>query len=281
MSSPRPLLRYHGGKWRLAPWIIRHLPAHQVYVEPFGGAASVLIRKPRSYAEVYNDLDGEIVHLFRTVRDRGDELATLLELTPYASAEFSQSFEPAVDELERARRTVVRSFMGFGGNLTRPNRDQSPQRTGFRRWARQSGSHPCQDWRNYPASLVQIIERLQGVVIEQRHALELVPMYDSPEALFYVDPPYVHSTRAADAGGSHRGYRHEMTDDEHRELAQVLHAARAQVVLSGYASDLYSQLYADWHRVEKSAHADGGRDRVEVLWINAPAFAGLSQQSLI
>lgn len=80
----RPLLRYHGGKWKLAPWILRHLPPHRVYVEPFGGGGSVLLQKPRSYAEVYNDLDGEIVNLFRVARERGEELAQAVELTPFA-----------------------------------------------------------------------------------------------------------------------------------------------------------------------------------------------------
>jgi DNA adenine methylase len=116
VSEPaRPILRYHGGKWKIADWIIEHLPRHRTYVEPFGGAASVLIKKPRAYAEVYNDLDGEIVNLFCVARDRGEELARAVELTPYARDEFYQSFLPSDDPLEQARRTVLRSFAGFGG----------------------------------------------------------------------------------------------------------------------------------------------------------------------
>jgi len=111
----RPLLRYHGGKWILAPWIIKHFPSnHRVYCEPFGGAASVLLQKRPCYAEIYNDLDSEVVNLFCIVRDRGSELREALRYTPFSRIEFELSYETTDDEFERARRMVVRSFMGFG-----------------------------------------------------------------------------------------------------------------------------------------------------------------------
>jgi len=115
----RPALRYFGGKWRIAAWTTSHFLEHDVYTESYGGAASILLRKERAHAEVYNDLDGEIVNLFRVLRGRGDELRQALELTPFARAEFDASFEPSDDELEQARRTVVRSYMGFGSTFTR------------------------------------------------------------------------------------------------------------------------------------------------------------------
>lgn len=265
----RPLLRYHGGKWRLAPWIISQFPGHKIYVEPYGGAASVLLQKPRSYAEVYNDLDGEIVNLFRMARDRGVELLRMLELTPYARDEFDLAFQRSTDPLEQARRTVVRSQMGFGGNLTRPNRDQSPQRTGWRTYSgKNRRSIPAGDWRNWPESFPETIDRLRGVIIESRPALEVMACHDTPETLHYVDPPYVHSTRGFDCGGSARGYRFEMNDDQHRELAAFLATLRGGVIVSGYACDLYDrELYAGWQRLEKVAMADGARSRVEVLWM--------------
>ncbi len=116
MIPTRPIVRYHGGKWMLAQWIIAQFPAHRVYVEPFGGGGSVLLRKPRSYAEIYNDLDGEIVNLFLMARDHGEELRRALELTPFARVEFMESYEPSENPIEQARRTVARSFMGFGSN---------------------------------------------------------------------------------------------------------------------------------------------------------------------
>ena len=252
----RPILRWHGGKWKLAEWIIQHLPNHRVYVEPFGGAASVLLRKPRSYAEVYNDLDGEVVNLFRVAREHGDELRRALELTPFARDEFSESYAPCCDPIEQARRTVIRSFMGFGSNAHN-------QVTGFRANSNRSGTTPAQDWRNYPAAFVAIIDRLRGVVIENREAAAVMVAHDGPDTVHYVDPPYVAGTR--DHGSD---YRHEMTDADHKSLADVLRGLSGAVVLSGYRSGLYDDLYSDWRRIDRKAHADGARDRIECLWLS-------------
>jgi DNA adenine methylase len=266
-SAPtRPVLRYHGGKWRLAPWIIDHFPEHRTYVEPFGGGGSVLMRKPRSYAEVYNDLDGELVNLFRVLRDAdaGERLAWLLARTPFARDEFVLAYEPCDDPVEQARRTVVRSIMGFGSNAHN-------QRTGFRSNSNRSHTVPAHDWGNYPATLAVVLDRMRGVVVENRDALELIPQHDSTEALFYVDPPYPAGTR--DNGPD---YAHEMTDEQHRTLAATLHGVEGFVVLSGYPCDLYdAELYPDWKRVTRKALADGARARTEVLWLNPRAAAAL------
>lgn len=252
----RPILRWHGGKWRLAEWIIRHFPKHRIYDEPYGGAGSVLLRKPRAYAEVYNDLDGEVVNLFRVVRDRGDELRRLIALTPFSRDEFTESHRRSDDPIEQARRTVVRSFMGFGSN-------GHNKTTGFRSNSNRSGTTPAQDWRNYPDALAAIIERLRGVIIENRNALDVMRAHDGAETLHYVDPPYLPDTRG---GGS--DYRHEMTAADHEALAETLHTLKGAVVLSGYRHDLYDHLYRGWTRVERAAHADGARRRVECLWLS-------------
>jgi len=268
-ATTRPIVRYHGGKWLLAPWIISHFPRHRAYVEPFGGGASVLLRKPRSYAEVYNDLDGEIVNLFRVVRDHGLELVEALELTPFARDEFVTSYEPCADPVEQARRTVTRSFMGFGSNAHN-------RKTGFRANSNRSGTTPARDWRNYPDALVTSIDRLRGVVIENRDAIAVMAAHDGPETLHYVDPPYVASTR--DAGSD---YRHEMTDDDHRRLAYFLRTVEGMVVVSGYPSDLYDELFADWRRVDRVALADGASKRTEVLWFSPSVpGAGLFDRAL-
>lgn len=263
MQTPsRPLVRYHGGKWKLAPWIISHFPPHRIYVEPFGGGASVLIRKPRSYAEIYNDLDGEMVNLFRVVRDRGEALCTALELTPFSRDEFLQSYEPAGDPVEQARRTVARSFMGFGSG------GASGNKTGFRNNATRSGTTPAGDWRKFPSCLPALIERLQGVTIENMDALELMKRMDTPQTLHYVDPPYVHSTRHSGNPYCKKGYKHEMNDAQHTELWACLCGLSGPVIVSGYHSPLYDELYGQWDRVEKSTHADGAGERTEVLWLH-------------
>lgn len=260
MMSKRPLIRYHGGKWRLAPWILQHLPPHRCYVEPFGGGGSVLLRKSRAYAEVYNDLDGEIVNLFRVARDDGERLARACELTPFSRLEFDDAYSPAEDPLEQARRTVFRSFSGFGSAAV------TGQASGFRANSNRSGTTPAHDWMNYPDCLRMLIQRLRGVVIENRDAIDCMARHDAPETLHYVDPPYVHSTRSFRAR-SH-SYRHEMTDAQHEALASALHGLSGMVVLSGYRCDLYDRLYADWTRIDGRAHADGARPRVESLWLS-------------
>ena len=258
MSPRRPVLRWHGGKWNLAPWIIGHFPAHRCYVEPFGGAASVLLRKPRSYAEVYNDLDGDAVNLFRVLRsERAAELVEAVRLTPFAREEFASAYDPADDDVERARRLIVRSFMGFGSN-------GHNRLTGFRANSNRSGTTPARDWANYPEALARTVDRLNGVVIENRDASEVMAAHDTPQTLHYVDPPYVMDTRA-DEG---RDYAHELSDDDHISLLRFLRTLQGTVILSGYPHEMYDAELADRRRIERPALADNAKPRTEVLWIN-------------
>ena len=261
MRVSRPALRWHGGKWRLAPWIIENLPPHRIYVEPFGGAASVLLRKPRSYAEIYNDLDRDVVVLFRILRDpeRAAELIRQLRLTPFAREEFKDAYEVPYKAMDRARSLVIRSFMGFGSN-------GHARSTGFRSNSKRTGTTPSRDWMNYPDALEAIVERLQGVVIENTTASAVISDHDSPETLFYVDPPYVPATR--DKGAD---YRHELTDTDHVALLERLRAVEGMVVLSGYPHPLYDEALIGWRRIERESLADGARARTEVLWISPSA----------
>lgn len=222
-----------------------------------------MLRKSRSYAEIYNDLDAEIVNLFRVVRDRGGELVSALELTPFSRDEFGDSYKPSADPVEQARRTIVRSFMGFGSAAA------CGEVSGFRADSNRSGSTPARDWRAYPRALVAVVERLRGVVIENRPAVDVVAAHDSPNTLHYVDPPYVHETRSDKVRGTvtRKAYRFEMSNKDHEEMAEILSGLKGSVVVSGYDCPLYRRLFSGWTRVERKAHADGARVRKEVLWL--------------
>jgi DNA adenine methylase len=272
----RPALRWHGGKWILAPWIIEHFPAHRVYVEPFGGAGSVLLRKPRAYAEVWNDLDQDAVAFFSVLRSsRAAELVEALRLTPFSRDEFNHAYEPPADEFERAKSLVIRSFMGFGSD----GHNARNGRTGFRANSNRSGTTPAHDWANYSDALPAIIERLRGVVIENRDALTVMRAHDGPDTLHYVDPPYVFETRSRRAkrsGANLIVYAHEMPDADHETMLSALRELTGMVILSGYPHGIYETALPDWQRVERAALADGARPRTEVLWINPTAVASLA-----
>lgn len=240
-----------------------------MYVEPFGGGASVLLRKAPAYAEVYNDLDDELVNLFRVLRDveGSARLTELLRLTPYSRREFIEAYKESADPIERARRSVIRSFMGFGSASF-----VCQHRTGFRANSQRSGTTAAHDWGNYPGLMHALTERLRGVTIECKPAIEVIVQQDHEQTLHYVDPPYPHKTRSFKYRRTGQVYRHEMSDDDHRALAQVLRGVKGMVVVSGYPCDLYDrELFPDWMRVTTGTHADGALERTEVLWMNRAA----------
>jgi DNA adenine methylase len=267
MTPTRPLIRYHGGKWKLAPWIISHFPDHRVYVEPFGGGASVLLKKERCYAEIYNEMDDELGNLFRVVRDQGSILAEKIYLTEFSRKQFNLALkERSDDPIEQARRTIIKSHMGFGSNSHNKN-------TGFRCNSSRSGTTPAMDWKNYPDALVVIMERLRGVTIETRDAMKVMLQHDSLETLHYVDPPYLPESR--DKGND---YRFEMTREDHKELIGFLNELKGMVILSGYDNEMYNTLLKKgWTKDVTKAYADGAKPRIECLWMRN---VGASQLNL-
>ncbi len=278
MTVTSPVIRYHGAKFRLAPWIIRNFPPHRCYVEPFGGAAGVLVQKSRAYAEVYNDLDGDIVNLFRVLRDAefSARLVELLTLTPYAREEFDAAYEACEDPVERARRTIIRATMGFG------SAGATKGTTGFRIDTRRRHGTAQQLWVRYPETLAPIVRRLAGVMIENRPATEVIRQHDAPDTLFFVDPPYVHETRYA--GAKHgRYYEHEMSDQDHRELLDQLRQVKGMVALSGYPGALYESTLSDWAMTTTTARISAARGagiRTECLWLNPACVDALNHAGL-
>ena len=227
----------------------------------------MLLQKPRAYAEVYNDLDDDIANFFRVLRDHtlSDRLIQLLHLTPYARAEFDLSYEECDDPVERARRTAVRAGMGFG------SAGATKGVTGFRIDTARPYGTAQHLWSRYPGQLSAVIERLQGVLIENRPAIEVMQQHDTAETLHFVDPPYVFGTRSL-RNVVQGCYRHEMTDEQHLELLTVLKNLQGMVVLSGYPSDLYKRELADWQVHTTGSRISAGRGtavKTEVLWLNA------------
>lgn len=259
------IVRYHGGKVRMAGKIISLFPGHDCYVEPFGGGAAVLLAKPRARLEVYNDIDGDMVNLFRVLRDAPQELAEAIALTPFAREEHEISYRDAGDDVERARRVLIRSHFGHGSSGIYRS-------TGFRAAGVRAGSLPVHGWTEMPTAVRRTAERMRGVVIENRPAVQVMQAHDGPDTVHYVDPPYLPETR--DKG---RDYRHEMTIRDHEELLSDLRLMRGAVVVSGYASEMYDSALHDWRRIEIQALADRAAKRTEVLWCNfsdtAPLFA--------
>lgn len=274
-----PAFRYHGGKFRLSPWVQQHFPPHKVYVESFGGAAGVLLTKPRSYAEVYNDLDGDVVNLFRVLQDSGqrDQLIDRCHLTPYARAEFELAWQKSDEPVERARRLLIRAQMGFG------SAGATKGMTGFRIDTQRAYATAQHLWVRFPPTLAQVAERFAGVLIENRPALDVIHQHDSSDTLHFVDPPYVHSSRVMQSGkGGY--YKHEMDVAAHQALLECVRAAKGMVVLSGYRTELYDDALKDWSLFEtrsRIAAARGTKLRTECLWLNPAAAAGISQKRLI
>lgn len=262
-----PPLRYLGSKWKLADWIIAQMPPHVTYVEPFAGSATVFFRKSPSAIEVLNDLNGDVVNFFDILRSQTDELVRAIDLTPVSRREYLRSFEACTDPLERARRFYIRSWQGFRGGGTHDPagwrfRVDDVERSATREWSRLDG-------------LILGAHRLKDAQLECDTALAVIERCDTPQTLFYVDPPYVIKARSR----KDKRYVHEMTDSEHRQLAEVLHHVQGMVLLSGYKSELYLELYADWHFSTKSATTNGNSVALEYLWCS-PNATDLSQLPL-
>ncbi len=256
---------WYGGKYSHLNWLLPLLPKTTHFCEPFGGSAAVLINREPSPVETYNDLHSEVVNFFRVLREQKEALIEAIGLTPFSREEFEIACSPAparLSDVERARRFYI---------LARQVRTGLAQKASSGRWAhciltsRAGMAGAVSRWLGSVEDLPEIAQRLLRVQIEHAPAIEVIQRYDSPETLFYCDPPYLHDSR-----GDSNAYAHEMTNNEHRQLAQILHHVRGKVALSGYRSDLMDELYSDWTRIEapaKLCHSTK-TPRQEVLWVN-------------
>lgn len=259
-TMKQALILYHGGKFRIADKIIRLFPKHSLYIEPFGGAASVLLKKAPAKTEVYNDLCGDLPRLFNIIRSNGDELKELLFYTIYSRDELDLCYDPAEDDLEWARRFIVRTHLAV--STTSLN-----EKTGFRR-SINSIDHcsQAQTFMNVHEMIPFVRHRLRNVIIENTDFKKLLTYYDKPGHLYYLDPPYVDSTRSKSS--IRRGYKENLSIEDHHLLLQWALNAKAMVCISGYANDLYDDLLQSWRRFEFDSMTDARIKRTEVVWIN-------------
>ncbi|MBM4032098.1 MAG: DNA adenine methylase [Planctomycetes bacterium] len=261
---------YYGGKFSHLDFILPLLPTRFThFCEPFGGSAAVLINRPPAPVETYNDLDSEVANFFRCLRDEGKELIRLISLTPFSREELvkANTPEPGLSPMERARRFFVRA---------RQTRTGLAQTSSEGRWAhcvltsRAGMAGAVSRWLGSIDGLPEIVQRLQRVQIENAPAIEVIRRYDSPDTLFYCDPPYPHEAR-----GDVKAYGFEMTDREHAELAEVLRGARGAVAVSGYRCPLMDRLYEGWQRVDaptRLCNSSKG-ERTESVWLNYDPLA--------
>ena len=258
-KSVRPILKYPGAKWALAAWVTRYLPKTPHYVEPFCGSAAVYFNLPwRPRYAVLNDLNGDIVNLFRVMREHGAQLAALIEMTPWSREEYQRSYEACEEPLERARRFLVRMWQGHGsGGLA----SQSSWR--HRGVVAENMPHTWELWAQLPERMAATVQALREAEIENRPAVEVIRRSSSPNVLIYADPPYPFSTRY-----KKRMYSVEMTDGDHMALLDALDAHPGPVALSGYACALYDDRLAHWRCVTTQAQAEKGNTRTEALWLN-------------
>lgn len=251
-QAVKPPLPYFGGKQTIAPAVVALMPEHAIYVEPYAGSLAVLLAKPRVKREIVNDLDCDLVTFWKVLRERPDELAYVCEMTPHSREEHKAAFEPPEDDLERARRVWVRLTQGRAGTL---------RATGWKQSLRSSSSMPRM-LDGYRARLLPAADRLQGVSIECKPALDVIESYDRPGVVMYVDPPYLGAT------GRSIGYSREMTATaEHEALLERLARCEAHVILSGYAHPIYDTALAGWSR-HTFTTITSGKPRQEVVWMN-------------
>lgn len=253
----KAVVKYPGSKWSISKWIISFFPEHHSYVEPFFGSGAVLFNKGRSNIETVNDLDGNVANLFECIREDPEKLARSIYLTPYSREVYEKAFqEVPEDKFEAALNFYIRLNMGHGFRT-------NGEKVGWKNDVQgRERSYASQDWCNLPEKIMQAAERLRGVQIENRPALEVIRRFNYKNVLIYLDPPYVLQTRHG------KQYRCEMEDKEHEELLDVLLSHKGFVVISGYDTDVYNSRLAGWNKYVTVSYSQTCSKKKEVLWMN-------------
>lgn len=262
------VVKYPGSKWSIAQWIIGMFPEHHSYLEPFFGSGAVFFMKERSKIETINDLDGDVVNLFRWIRDDPEKLGRAIYWTPYARDVYDKAFNERKTETDSFLRAVnfgVRLMMGYGFRT-------SGEKVGWKRDVQgREAAYAARQWCDRPRVIFEAAERLRGVQIENRNAIDLIKNFNSEKVLIYADPPYVLGTRCR------KQYNFEMEDSDHEGLLEVLCAHRGPAMISGYESDLYNDVLRGWHKETTLCMDQTSKKKKEVLWMN---FEPMNQMKL-
>lgn len=253
----RSVLQYPGSKWRIAGELVKRIPDHHTYVEPFFGSGAVFFSKEPSRIELINDLDDNVPNLFQCIRDDPEKLAALVAATPYSRTEYERAFYS--EEPERFRKALDFLISCWQGHGFRTN----GYRVGWKNDVQgRESMYALRNWYSLPERLLETAERLRQVQIENRPALEVIERFNYESAFIYIDPPYLLGTRTA------KQYRHEMTDKDHERLLETVLGMKSRIMISGYESELYDRLLKDWNKEHFRGSVQSGKSRLETVWTN-------------
>lgn len=260
----RKVLKYPGSKWNIAEKLVRLIPDHHSYVEPYFGSGAVLFSKTPSDIETVNDLDGDVTNLFRCIQQDSERLARLVMTTPFSRETYDRQFPPGftgyAGRYQQAAGFLTKCWQGHGfrtnGYKVGWKNDVHGRESMYALW----------DWYRLPGWIVDIAERLRKVQIENRPALEVIKRFDHPDVFIYIDPPYLPEVRTG------KQYRHEMTGEEHEELLETVLGSRAKIMISGYDSDMYNSRLKGWEKESFMSCAEHGKPRKETVWMNYEPF---------
>ena len=254
----RKILKYPGSKWRLSDELVKMIPDHHTYCEPYAGSMALLFTKEPSPIEIVNDLDSDVVNLFRCIQQDSERLARLVMTTPYSREVYDAQFQESEYEsrYQRAAGFLIKCWQGHGfrtcGGKVGWKNDVHGRERAYALW----------NWYRLPEWIIDVAERLRMVQIEHRPAMEVIQRFDYGDVFMYLDPPYLLGTRAR------KQYKHEMTDEDHEEILQVILRSKAKIMISGYESELYETYLKDWKRMEFRGAAEHGGTRKEIVWTN-------------
>lgn len=260
------LISYFGGKYPHLQWLTSRFPAGNYhFIDAMCGSANVALNVNYPLITI-NDMNNEVINLFRVLRDHFDEFSRLVYFTPFSRAELNNIITDClngvqVSDIERARRYFVKSQLGYGANGSQNNHYGA----GFEWVLHETNYYRVDNWNLKLRRLSKIVDRLRHFQIESRDALDLFDSVNRTGNIVYFDPPYLLSLRK-----SKKRYLVEQEDDFHMRLAEKINGAKCYVAISGYDSPLYNEIFHNMHKssdIIKRANV-GKIETKECLWTN-------------